>query len=155
MQFTLTMPKLSPTMTDGVVVKWHKGLGEYIEANQLLLEIATDKATVEYNALDSGWLRKILVQNGGEARVNQPVAILTESKDENINEADVVDQSKPSTTSKPEVQGKSPQGEEGVNSDAAPKIEGEARGQGLPLNDATKSYQATFTPEPPLAKHKI
>lgn len=84
MPFTLTMPKLSPTMEEGTIVKWHKKVGEFIEADELLLEVATDKATVEYNALDSGWIRKILVSDGQEAIVNQPIAILTEEKSESI-----------------------------------------------------------------------
>lgn len=84
MPFTLTMPKLSPTMVEGTIAKWHKKVGDFIEADELLLEVATDKATVEYNALDSGWIRKILVQDGQEAMVNQPIAILSEEKNESI-----------------------------------------------------------------------
>lgn len=84
MPFTLTMPKLSPTMEEGTIVSWHKKPGEHIESGEVLLEIATDKATVEHQALDSGWLRQVLVAEGGEAVVNQPIAIFTEEKDESI-----------------------------------------------------------------------
>jgi pyruvate dehydrogenase E2 component (dihydrolipoamide acetyltransferase) len=84
MPLTLTMPKLSPTMTAGTVAKWHKKEGDQISAGDLLLEISTDKATVEHNALDAGWLRKILVQEGIEVEVNQPLAVLTETKEESI-----------------------------------------------------------------------
>lgn len=84
MPFTLTMPKLSPTMTTGTIAKWHKKEGEQVEAGDLLLEISTDKATVEHNALDPGWLRKIIAQEGAEVAVNQPLAILTESKSESL-----------------------------------------------------------------------
>ena len=84
MPFTLTMPKLSPTMEEGTIAKWHKKEGEFVEADELLFEVATDKATVEYNALDSGWIRKILIGNGQEAVVNQPIAILSEDKKEDI-----------------------------------------------------------------------
>jgi pyruvate dehydrogenase E2 component (dihydrolipoyllysine-residue acetyltransferase) len=84
MPFTLTMPKLSPTMEEGTIVKWHKKVGDFVESGDLLLEIATDKATVEHNALDEGWVRKILVQEGGEAAINQPIAILTADKEESI-----------------------------------------------------------------------
>lgn len=84
MPFTLTMPKLSPTMEEGTIAKWHKKVGDFVEAGDLLLEASTDKATVEYNAIDSGWLRKILIEDGGEAVVNQPIAIMTEEKAENI-----------------------------------------------------------------------
>lgn len=84
MPFALYMPKLSPTMEMGTLVKWHKKVGDQVEADDLLFEVATDKATVEYNAIDSGWLAKILVQEGKDATVNQPVAILTEKKGESI-----------------------------------------------------------------------
>lgn len=85
MPFTLNMPKLSPTMEDGTIAVWHKKEGERVEAGDLLFEVATDKATVEHTALDEGWLRKILVQNGGSAVVNQPVAIFSEEENENID----------------------------------------------------------------------
>jgi pyruvate dehydrogenase E2 component (dihydrolipoamide acetyltransferase) len=84
MPFTLTMPKLSPTMEAGTLVKWHKKEGDEVKGGDLLFEVATDKATVEHNALDEGFLRKILVQEGEEASVNQAVAIFTVSKEESI-----------------------------------------------------------------------
>lgn len=87
MPFTLTMPKLSPTMEEGTIVKWHKKVGEFVEAGDLLIEVATDKATVEFNALDEGWLREILVQENGESRVNQPIAVFSEEEHEEITSA--------------------------------------------------------------------
>ena len=78
MPFTLTMPKLSPTMEHGTLVRWHKKEGEYVKAGDVLFEVATDKATVEHEALDEGWIRKILVVENEEAHVNQALAILTE-----------------------------------------------------------------------------
>lgn len=135
MPFTLTMPKLSPTMVEGTIVKWHKKEGEYIEADQLLLEVATDKATVEYNALDSGWIRSILIKDGQEAIVNQPIAILTEEKDESI------------ANYKPE----------GVTPQAAPAEEepmkeaGKTDKEAAPVQAAGAAIrQPAFTPEAPL-----
>src|SRR6185436_4304218 len=84
MPFTLTMPKLTPTMEMGTIAKWHKKAGDKVEAGDLLLVVATDKATVEHLALDEGWLRKILIEEGGEAFINQPIAIFTEEKAESI-----------------------------------------------------------------------
>jgi pyruvate dehydrogenase E2 component (dihydrolipoamide acetyltransferase) len=84
MPFTVTMPKLSPTMEEGTIAKWHKKIGERVKAGEVLLEVATDKATLEHPALDEGILRKILVQEGQSARVNQPIAIFTESAEESI-----------------------------------------------------------------------
>ena len=84
MPFTLTMPKLSPTMEVGTITKWRVKEGAFVKSGEVLLEVATDKATVEHNALDAGYLRKIIVPEGGEAIVNQPLAIFTESQNESI-----------------------------------------------------------------------
>jgi len=106
MPFTVTMPKLSPTMEEGQIAKWHKNVGDKVEPGELLMEVATDKATIEYNALDGGYLRQLLVKEGGNASVNQPIAILTEQSDESIEgflkeepkKEDKKEESKPETT---------------------------------------------------------
>jgi pyruvate dehydrogenase E2 component (dihydrolipoamide acetyltransferase) len=85
MPFTLTMPKLSPTMAEGTIAKWHKKVGDFVDSGELLLEISTDKATVEYNALDAGWLKKILLKEGAKAIINEPLAIFTEQEKESID----------------------------------------------------------------------
>jgi pyruvate dehydrogenase E2 component (dihydrolipoamide acetyltransferase) len=72
-------------MEGGVIAKWHKKPGNSIKEGDLLLEVSTDKATVEYNALDEGILRKILVAEGTEAKVNQPIAVASQSADESID----------------------------------------------------------------------
>ena len=64
MPFTLTMPKLTPTMEGGTIARWHKKEGDAVKSGDLLFEVATDKATVEHSALDEGVLRKVLVQEG-------------------------------------------------------------------------------------------
>jgi len=84
MPFAIKMPKLSPTMEEGTIVKWHKKEGDFVEADSLLVEIATDKATVEHSALDEGWLRKIILPEGGSATINEPIAIFTAKKEESI-----------------------------------------------------------------------
>ena len=71
-------------MEEGSIAKWHKKEGDKVNSGDVLVEVATDKATVEYNALDEGYLRKILIPNGGHAIVNQPIAIFTESANESI-----------------------------------------------------------------------
>ena len=84
MPFTIKMPKLSPTMEQGTVVKWLKNLGDRVQEGEVLMEVATDKATVEFRSFEEGILRKILVEEGKEVSVNQPVAIMTQSADESI-----------------------------------------------------------------------
>src|SRR5579863_6502672 len=84
MPFTLTMPKLSPTMEEGTIAKWRKKEGDFVKTGEVILEIATDKATVEHAALDAGYLRKIIIKEGESAIVNQPIGIFTEKKEESI-----------------------------------------------------------------------
>lgn len=84
MPFTVYMPKLSPTMTEGVIAKWHKKEGDRVESGDVLLEISTDKATVEHAALDEGYLRTIVGKEGDKLQVNDPIAVFTETADESI-----------------------------------------------------------------------
>ncbi len=84
MPFTVYMPKLSPTMTEGVIAKWHKKVGDRVESGDVMLEISTDKATVEHAALDEGYLRAIIGKEGESLQVNDPIAIFTETMDESI-----------------------------------------------------------------------
>ncbi len=86
MSFILTMPKLSPTMEIGTIAKWLKKEGDFVKAGDVLLEVSTDKATVEHEALDEGYLRKIVVLEGGEAEVNQPIAIFAKTLEEPLPE---------------------------------------------------------------------
>jgi pyruvate dehydrogenase E2 component (dihydrolipoamide acetyltransferase) len=72
-------------MEEGTIVKWLKKEGDLIKTGDLLFEVATDKATVEHSALDDGFLRKILIGNGKEAKVNQAIAVFSESRDEDIS----------------------------------------------------------------------
>jgi pyruvate dehydrogenase E2 component (dihydrolipoamide acetyltransferase) len=84
MPFTLTMPKLSPTMEEGTIIKWLKKEGEFVDAGDILLEVTTDKATVEFEAIDEGWLQKIIVKENESAILNQAIAIMTEDQKESI-----------------------------------------------------------------------
>ena len=95
MPFTVNMPKLSPTMEEGTIAKWHKKEGDLVNAGDLLLEIATGKATMEHNALDDGYLRKILVNENSVANVNDPIALFTVEKDENIEGFELLKKEKP------------------------------------------------------------
>ena len=79
----LSMPALSPTMMEGNLAKWHVKEGDAVSAGDLLAEIETDKATMEFEAVDDGLVGKLLVPEGGDAiEVNLPIAvILAEGED--------------------------------------------------------------------------
>jgi pyruvate dehydrogenase E2 component (dihydrolipoamide acetyltransferase) len=72
----LDMPKLSPTMEEGLLSAWHKKEGDAIAVDDLLAEVETDKATMEFRAFDRGTLLKILVPAGSQVKLGQPVAIV-------------------------------------------------------------------------------
>lgn len=72
----LEMPKLSPTMEEGVLSSWHKKEGDEIGVDDLLAEVETDKATMEFRAFDKGVLLKLLVAPGALVKLGQPVAIV-------------------------------------------------------------------------------
>jgi pyruvate dehydrogenase E2 component (dihydrolipoamide acetyltransferase) len=77
MPINILMPALSPTMEKGNLAKWLKKEGDKVKAGDILAEIETDKATMEYEAVDEGTLAKILVPEGAaDIAVNQPIAIL-------------------------------------------------------------------------------
>jgi pyruvate dehydrogenase E2 component (dihydrolipoamide acetyltransferase) len=78
----LEMPKLSPTMEEGVLSTWHKKEGDEIGVDDLLAEVETDKATMEFRAFDKGTLLKILVAPGSQVKLGQPVAIVGAPNDD-------------------------------------------------------------------------
>ena len=76
------MPKLSDTMTEGVVAEWHKKVGDQVESGELLAEIETDKATLEFESFYDGVLLHIGIQKGESAPVNDVLAIIGEEGDD-------------------------------------------------------------------------
>lgn len=83
MPISVLMPALSPTMTEGNLVKWHKNEGDSVKSGDLLAEIETDKATMEVEAVDEGILGKILVPEGSEnVPVNKLIALILEEGEE-------------------------------------------------------------------------
>lgn len=74
----ILMPKLSDTMTEGVVAEWHKKVGDSVESGELLAEIETDKATMEFESFYDGKLLHIGVDKGDGAPVNEILAIIGE-----------------------------------------------------------------------------
>ncbi len=83
MATNILMPALSPTMTEGKLSRWLKKEGDEVKSGDLLAEIETDKATMEVEAVDEGFVAKIVVPEGTEGvAVNAVIAILTATKGE-------------------------------------------------------------------------
>ena len=79
MAIEILMPALSPTMEDGTLAKWLVKEGDTVSSGDLLAEIETDKATMEFEAVDEGVIGKILVEGGtAGVLVNSPIALLLE-----------------------------------------------------------------------------
>ncbi len=76
MSVNIEMPKLSDTMTEGTLVKWHKKVGDAVEIGDILADIETDKATMEMEAFDDGVITEILVQEGEKAVIGGILAVL-------------------------------------------------------------------------------
>lgn len=83
--WVVTMPKLSDTMEEGGIYEWLFQEGEYVEEGANLLEIETDKATMEYGSPESGYLRKIMTPKGSQVSLLAPIAVLTDTEDEEFD----------------------------------------------------------------------
>ena len=87
MLFEVNLPSLSPTMEEGKIVKWVKKENDPILSGEVLFEVETDKATMEYESPEDGYIAKILFPEGSIAKVNELVAIISDSK--NIQDSEL------------------------------------------------------------------
>jgi len=129
------LPKLSPTMEEGVLVKWVKKEGDAVEPGDLVAEVETDKANMDFNIEDQGVLLKLLVQEGDTVKLGAPVAILGD-KGEDISSllaqaqgGGQASKGQPQTGAKPEAK-----------NDAKPEAKAEAKPEAR--NDAKDQKQA-------------
>src|ERR1700674_1910178 len=72
----IQMPKLSDTMTEGTLVAWKKKKGDKVAAGDVLAEIETDKATMEWESPEDGTLTEIYVEEGGKVNVGDKIAFI-------------------------------------------------------------------------------
>ncbi|MGQ0741601.1 MAG: pyruvate dehydrogenase complex dihydrolipoamide acetyltransferase [Alphaproteobacteria bacterium] len=156
----ILMPALSPTMEEGKLAKWHVKEGDTVKPGDVLAEIETDKATMEFEAIDEGKIGKILVPEGAEGvKVNQPIAVLLgegeSAKDVNIAAAvQSVGAAVEKQAKKPEAASKSPsplEGEGGAKRRVggvapiapSPLPEARERASTLPQGEGGKIVQRT------------
>ncbi len=139
----ILMPALSPTMEEGTLAKWLVKEGDTVSSGDLLAEIETDKATMEFEAVDEGTIGKILVAEGTEGvKVNSPIAVLLEEGED----ASAVREAKPdaddSSHMAPAVADESLQPAKGYGRDGAAAAEPE----GSSSAGSTKSDRVFATP---------
>ncbi|MEM6620248.1 MAG: pyruvate dehydrogenase complex dihydrolipoamide acetyltransferase [Pseudomonadota bacterium] len=97
----ILMPALSPTMEEGTLAKWLVKEGDTVESGDLLAEIETDKATMEFEAVDEGTIGKIMIPEGTEGvKVNTPIAVLLEDG-EDVDVAAAASSSGPKSVPEP------------------------------------------------------
>src|SRR3954464_9562251 len=72
----IKMPKMSDTMTEGVLAKWHKKVGEKVKSGDVLAEIETDKATMDFESYQDGTLLYVGVEEGQAVPVDAVIAVL-------------------------------------------------------------------------------
>src|SRR5438067_4365457 len=103
MPVNILMPALSPTMEKGNLAKWLKKEGDKVKAGDVIAEIETDKATMEYESIDDGVLAKIVVPEGTQdVPVNQLIAVLAgEGEDPKAAAAAAVKESAPAAKTVP------------------------------------------------------
>jgi pyruvate dehydrogenase E1 component beta subunit len=118
MPVELKMPALSPTMEEGTLAKWLVKEGDDVKSGDILAEIETDKATMEFEAVDEGKIAKILVPEGTDGvKVGQPIALLA-GDGEQVSEApaapaaDTKEQPKPASKEEPSIPAPESQQEE-------------------------------------------
>src|SRR5690554_216741 len=163
----ILMPKLSDTMTEGVVAEWHKKVGDDVESGELLAEIETDKATMEFESFYDGKLLYIGIEKGQTAPVNDILAIIGEegedieklieeskqasSADSSDNDSDSIqeeeevkeekqEEEKPAADSKPKETSTAPASSgDGSRIFASPLAKKLAEDKGVDLNDVQGS----------------
>src|SRR2546430_242944 len=129
----IQMPKLSDTMTEGTLVAWKKKKGDQVSAGEVLAEIETDKATMEWESPEDGTLAEIYVQEGGKVNVGDKIAFIGGEGEEEPKKAEEAEQpaekkeeekpeeikAKEKEQKKPEAEAKEPKAEEKEEKKAA------------------------------------
>ncbi len=138
MAVNVEMPKLSDTMTEGILVKWLKKKGDRVDIGDVIAEIETDKATMEMEAFDEGVLGEIYVQEGAKVPVGGRLAVLLDEGEEPSSDAE----EEPSGDAEEKPSGDA---EEEPSSDAEEETSGETREEGSKEKEGSES-RAGATP---------
>src|SRR5881394_403679 len=79
------MPKMSDTMTEGVIAKWHKKVGDTVKSGELMAEIETDKATMDYESFNEGTVLYLGAQEGQAVKINDVLAVVGKKGEDYAN----------------------------------------------------------------------
>jgi pyruvate dehydrogenase E2 component (dihydrolipoamide acetyltransferase) len=137
----IQMPKLSDTMTEGTLVAWKKKKGDQVSAGEVLAEIETDKATMEWESPEDGTLAEIYVEEGGKVNVGDKIAFIG-GEDE---EAPKEEEKEKEKEEKPEAK---------EEEEAKPKKEEEAKKEERPKEPKAEEKKEKKAATPPKAEKK-
>src|ERR1700736_2050012 len=150
----IQMPKLSDTMTEGTLVSWKKKKGDKVSAGEVIAEIETDKATMEWESPEDGTLTEIYVEEGGKVNVGDKIAFIGEEgeeapKKEEKKEAEKKEEkAEEKKEKKPQAETEKPAPAEKKEKETAPpqKKTVEAAVPAAPSQDRKKTAQPTASP---------
>ena len=114
------MPKLSDTMTEGTLIAWKKKKGDQVSAGEVLAEIETDKATMEWESPEDGTLTEIYVQEGGKVNVGDKIAFVLGQGEEAPTEERQKKKPEAAEEKKPQAETEKPAPAEAAEKETAP-----------------------------------
>src|SRR6266576_1506970 len=138
----IQMPKLSDTMTEGTLVAWKKKKGDKVSAGDVIAEIETDKATMEWESPEDGTLTEIYVEEGGKMNVGDRIAFIGREGEEAPKEADKDEKEK------------KPEGKEEEKEKAEEKKKAEPQGEKEEKEEKAKPEKKEEKAEEPKAEKK-
>jgi pyruvate dehydrogenase E2 component (dihydrolipoamide acetyltransferase) len=150
----IQMPKLSDTMTEGTLVSWKKKKGDKVSAGEVIAEIETDKATMEWESPEDGTLTEIYVEEGGKVNVGDKIAFIGEEgeeapkKEEKKEPAKKDEKAEENKEEKPQAETEKPAPAEKKEKETAPPQEKtvEAAVSAAPPQDKKKTAPPTASP---------
>src|SRR5262245_51292742 len=143
----IQMPKLSDTMTEGTLVAWKKKKGDQVSAGEVVAEIETDKATMEWESPEDGTLTEIYVQEGGKVNVGEKIAFIR-GEGEETPKQEATEQKKEKKQEATEEKEKKPQAETEKHAPA----EGEQKETAPPQQKSEQAAASTHRAETPQQK---
>src|SRR6059058_1501037 len=154
----IQMPKLSDTMTEGTLVAWKKKKGDKVSAGDVIAEIETDKATMEWESPEDGTLTEIYVEEGGKVDVGQRIAFIGEEGEAAPKEEKKAPEKKEKKEERPEKEAKKPEKpkKEQAQTEKAASTKAEEKETAPPqkeveagVSPASESRETTAEPERP------
>ena len=141
------LPRLSDTMEEGVIAKWHIAEGDKVKRGQIIADVETDKATMEYESFDAGTVLKIIAAEGDTHAIGTPIAVLGKPGED-------VDAALAKAGSAAPAAPAAPAAESAPAPAAAPKSFNAKKGGLVPHPEAGQAARGDSVPNP-LNSHKI